>query len=192
MRMDFFCDRIYNYKRDIISWFLDAGIPKGAELNVTEVRSDNYISETADTLGWTDEDYILYTKFFDISIVKDGVEIEPKSPVSVTAELLDVEEEAEALQVVHFDKNGAEEVESQPTDEAAVTFETESFSVYGFGTALRTVMSEKTILSIFRFTAAGVILNLRTDRLCSHPPKRVLSRQKRLSFRAACRPPNCG
>ncbi len=121
----------------------DAGIPNGAELNVTEVRSDNYISETADTLGWTDEDYILYTKFFDISIVKDGVEIEPKSPVSVTAELLDVEEEAEALQVVHFDNNGAEEVESQPTDEAEVTFETESFSVYGFGTALRTVMSEK-------------------------------------------------
>ena len=121
----------------------DAGIPTGSVLNVTEVDDDKYINEAADTLGWTDDDYILYTKFFDISIVKNGEEIEPKSAVTVTAELLDVEENSEALQVVHFDEDGATAVESNTTDEAEVTFKTESFSVFGFGTALRSVMTEK-------------------------------------------------
>ena len=122
----------------------DAGIPNGAELAVTEARPEKYLPETAEALGWSDDDYILYTKFFDITIVKDGVEIEPQSPVTVTAELLDVDEGAETLQVVHFDEDGVTQVESSATDEAEVTFEAESFSVYGFGSVLHRILTEDT------------------------------------------------
>ncbi|MBO4885125.1 MAG: hypothetical protein J5602_07415, partial [Clostridia bacterium] len=68
-----------------------AGIPDGAELAVSEVDASAYLSDTAEALKWADDATVYYAKFLDISIEKDGVTIEPGTPVSVTVTLLDVE-----------------------------------------------------------------------------------------------------
>ena len=121
-----------------------AGIPDGAELIAVPMDADDFIADMAEALGWTDEDMVLYTRLFDITIEKDGEEFEPLTPVTVTAQLQDVEEVPEAMQVVHIDDEGATEVEIGASEGEQYTFETESFSVYGFGSALHTVIEEST------------------------------------------------
>ena len=121
-----------------------AGIPDGAELIAVPMDADDFIADMAEALGWTDEDMVLYTRLFDITIEKDGEEFEPLTPVTVTAQLHDVEEVPEAMQVVHIDDEGATEVEIGASEGEQYTFETESFSVYGFGSALHTVIEEST------------------------------------------------
>lgn len=121
-----------------------AKIPDGSELRVTEVDEKDYIDAAVEAMELTADDYIFYTKFLDITIIKDGVEIEPASAVTVKAELMDVDEGASELQVVHFTEDGAETLESDSTEDAVVTFETEAFSIYGFGNALHPVLNETT------------------------------------------------
>ena len=55
----------------------------------------------AAVLGLGEEDEIYYAKFLDISIVYRGEEVQPKTPVTVTVELLDVTGGAEALGAGH-------------------------------------------------------------------------------------------
>ena len=120
-----------------VAYGAEAGIPEGAQLSVTELDGAEYLNEAARALNWTDADEVFYTRFFDISIVKDGVKVVPGAAVEVTVELMDVSEGAEALQVVHFGKEGAEELASTATAEGVVTFETDSFSAFGFGSILK-------------------------------------------------------
>ena len=122
----------------------EAGIPAGAYLRAWWADPEEYLPGTAETLGWTEDDEVYYAKFFDLSIMFDGKVIEPQAPVFVTAELLDVEEGAKALRVVHFTDDGAEEVKSNITDDAVISFETSGFSVYGFGSVMHTIASETT------------------------------------------------
>ncbi|MBQ5317406.1 MAG: hypothetical protein J6I96_07610 [Oscillospiraceae bacterium] len=122
----------------------EAGIPAGAYLRAWWADPEEYLPGTAETLGWTEDDEVYYAKFFDLSIMFDGKVIEPQAPVFVTAELLDVEEGAKALRVVHFTGDGAEEVKSNITDDAVISFETSGFSVYGFGSVMHTIASETT------------------------------------------------
>ena len=119
-----------------------AGIPADAQLEVKEVPADDYLADAADALGLNGDDCILYSRFFDIAIVKDGAEIEPLTPVTVSAELFDAEESADILKVVHFDEDGASEIENCTKSDDEIRFETQSFSVYGFGSVLHTVFSE--------------------------------------------------
>ena len=120
-----------------------AGIPDGAELVVSEVNEEDYLEETARTLDWTEDDEILYTRFLDISIMYEGEEIEPKTPVEVLIELLDVEDGTEDVQVVHFTDEGAETIDSSSED-TLVSFAADSFSVYGFSSVLKSVAKEET------------------------------------------------
>ena len=131
-----------NTYRITVSYDASARIPDGAELEVREVTGDDYLSETAMTLGWTSDDEIYYTKFLDISIVYNEKEIEPASDVEVTVELLDVEDGADTLEVVHFSDNGvAEKIENEADINGTVTFITRSFSVFGFGSVLRSLVT---------------------------------------------------
>ena len=95
----------------------DAEIPEGAELEVHPVDAADYRADTMIALNWTNEDYIFYTKFLDISIVKDGEKVKPKAPVYVTVRLLD-DRSAEALQVVHLGEDGAEKLTAEATKDA--------------------------------------------------------------------------
>ena len=124
-----------------VTYGSDAMIPGGAELDVKEVSGDSYITDTAAALKLGEGDEIFYTKFLDIAIMADGKEIEPQAPVQVIVELLDVEAGAEALEVVHFGDKGAEKVEAQADAEGRVTFTADSFSVYGFGSILKSLLS---------------------------------------------------
>ena len=117
-----------------------AGIPDGAELDVKEVSGDEYLSAAAAALGLSGDDEFFYSKFLDIAIVYNGAPIVPKAPVTVTVELLDMKDGAEALEVVHFGEQGAEKVDGTVED-GAVTFTTDAFSVFGFGSVLHSLLS---------------------------------------------------
>ena len=111
-----------------------AGIPEGAELNVREILSNstreynNYLSQVEDVLGW-ESGTTSYARFFDITIVKDGKEIQPKdgSIVSVDIRLDDKAYDIEP-QVVHF--GDEPEVLDASTEGKTVSFEAAGFSVY--------------------------------------------------------------
>ena len=131
-----------NTYRITVTYDKKAGIPDGAELDVVEVDADPYLARTASALGWSAEDEVFYAKFLDISIVHNGVKIEPKTPVSVTVELMDVTDGAQALEVVHFAENGtADRVAATADENGVVTFTADSFSVFGFGSILSNLLS---------------------------------------------------
>ncbi|MBQ4185949.1 MAG: InlB B-repeat-containing protein, partial [Clostridiales bacterium] len=111
-----------------------SGIPSDAELMVSEISDDeylNYLTSATEVLGETVHS-VAYGKFFDISLVKDGVSYQPVdgSTVKVKVELLDTEN-VDDVKVVHFEGNQAEEL-SASTKGTTVSFETDGFSVFSF------------------------------------------------------------
>ncbi|MBQ8074682.1 MAG: VWA domain-containing protein, partial [Oscillospiraceae bacterium] len=121
-----------------------AGIPENAELQVTEILQevtedpeatsayDEYLSAAESALEKNQR--VTFARFFDITIVSDGQEIQPAVPVEVKIELADEEldaEKTEEVKAVHFSDNG--EVTSLDTtlEDQTVTFHAEGFSVYG-------------------------------------------------------------
>ncbi len=111
----------------------DAGIPEGAALEVTEVPENayaDYMNSAAEALG-QDIHHVAFGKFFDISIVKNGVEYQPNGKVTVRVELLDAASVSD-VKVVHFgDESDALPVEAT-TYGSTVSFETSGFSVFSF------------------------------------------------------------
>ncbi len=129
-----------------------AGIPEGAVLDVKEVAADDYaayLASSAAALG-ADVHRIAYSRLFDISIVKDGVEYQPNGSVTVKVELLDAGT-VENVRVVHFGDADNATALSAATDGTAVTFKTNGFSIFSFidfsiiprtiGAALNTVIT---------------------------------------------------
>ena len=89
-----------------------AGIPDNADLRIEELAEDEYpdfVDQTADALALDAED-LAYVKLFDIAIIdEDGEEIEPADEVTVTVELLDMDDaEVDDFNVVHFTEPAAE------------------------------------------------------------------------------------
>ena len=117
----------------------DANIPSDAELVVSEVsesseKYNTYLDRAIEVLG-VEADNIAYKKLLNISIVKDGAELTPESPVSVEIRLLDKEDESDktSLNVIHYEGESENPtvVEDTKEEEGTVKFETEGFSVYG-------------------------------------------------------------
>ncbi len=121
-----------------VTYDADAGIPEGAQLQVEEILQEkgssdqqteyeHYVSDAASALD-QEADTVRYARFFDISIVKDGEEVQPAedSLVDVKIELKDAD--SSDLQVVHFGEET--EVLASQTDGGEVSFETAGFSVY--------------------------------------------------------------
>lgn len=122
----------------------EAGIPLDAELKAEEIGEGsiewemycNQAKQAADIELDTPLDFV---RFFDIEIQKEGRKIEPEGTVSVSIALADAPETAEedALKVIHFEENGPVVMESrreagaETAEMAGVSFETDSFSVYG-------------------------------------------------------------
>ncbi|MBQ1333860.1 MAG: hypothetical protein IIY34_00760, partial [Clostridia bacterium] len=125
-----------------------AKIPEGAELAVREIdpESDEYAEysdKAANTLG-SDADSDRYARFFDITIMYDGAEIQPAAPVDVKIELFDIPKTADT-QVVHFgeEESVLESSVEEAKDGSLVAFETDGFSVFGIvGTVI-----EKNVLA---------------------------------------------
>jgi hypothetical protein len=61
-----------------------------------------------------ENDYVLFTKFLDVSLEKDGKIIQPKAPVGITVETNAVKEGAsDALEVAVYDKEATKEWEKK-------------------------------------------------------------------------------
>ncbi|MGN0721818.1 MAG: SpaA isopeptide-forming pilin-related protein, partial [Anaerovoracaceae bacterium] len=116
----------------------DAKIPTGSELLVKEYESDSdeyveYLHKTADELFGTHDDiYFRYARYFDITIMNGGEEIEPSAPVEVK---ISCDDASNNLNVIHFADEGTELIEdvtSENTNNGVeYTFEQSSFSVSG-------------------------------------------------------------
>ena len=113
----------------------EAEIPDGAELKVEEILPETetfaqYLNDSVTELGVKSRT-VSFARFFDIEIQKDGEKIEPKAPVSVKIEMMNLPEETEnaEAQVIHFGEQT--EVLSAEAVGTDVSFETGSFSVYG-------------------------------------------------------------
>ena len=122
-----------------------AGVPEGATLQVTEIRKDTdsenyekYLQEASETLEMN-KMANPEARFFDIKIMDGDQEIEPKAPVSVNISYdqpMEVKE-GEKVDALHFGEKETEvledvEVQTNKNDEVkSVTFDAESFSVYG-------------------------------------------------------------
>ena len=138
----------HNYKISV-TYGKDAGVPKGAKLEVTEILQseeaadeateyETYLEKTREALGM-ESGVFGYARFFDIRIVdENGKKVRMAAPVDVKIELADKEggDESESrMQVVHF-PDGAEKgdvVRSTAGDTKkgqVVAFEAEGFSVY--------------------------------------------------------------
>lgn len=147
-----------------LSYKADAGIPEGAELSVREVIEetssegrgyDEYMAAAENLLEANEK--ITFARFFDITIVKDGEEIQPLSPVDVRVELTDTL--SEDVKALHFEEEKDEDgapvgdvtavlleasvAEGEKLDNA-VDFEADSFSVYG---VVETTVIEKDFLA---------------------------------------------
>gem|GEM_PF-3308120 len=117
----------------------DAGIPEGAELQVSEILPTdqgfvNYLVASMDALG-EQRSSISFARFFDIRIVKDGQVVEPLAPVQVRISYTDALETGDdgTLKVIHFADEGVEVIDQVTLNRSAtaVTYEQSSFSVTG-------------------------------------------------------------
>ena len=114
----------------------EAGIPDGATLQVSEIPVDSTEYESYRNMSEQalDEDRRLtFARFFDITILKDGEEVQPQAAVEVTIEKLEElkDEKTDDVKAVHFvNENSFQMIDATSTEEA-VTFEAEGFSVYG-------------------------------------------------------------
>ena len=122
-----------------------AGIPEGAVLQVTEIRKDEdseaykeYLKEASETLEMNKMANPT-ARFFDIKIMDGEQEIEPKASVSVNIiynQPMEVKE-GEKVEALHFGEKETEvledvEVQTNKNDDVqSVTFDADSFSVYG-------------------------------------------------------------
>ncbi len=124
-----------------VAYGMDAGVPDGAELEVTEILSEegsddyyDYMLKTADALA-TEAAELDCVRFFDISIVKDGEKVIIAAPVDVSIRLLDREGDPKSLngtKVVHFadgEETGSR-IYDVTVEGAEVGFSAEGFSVY--------------------------------------------------------------
>ena len=138
-----------------VTYGREAGIPEGAELEVSEIlpdeqqdeeasEYDQYVSKTQEALGFTTGEFD-YIRLFDIKIVDaNGEKVDIAAPVDVKVELADKaahesEEEAQNTQVVHF-ADGSESGDvvdiaeigqaTNAVDGTMVRFEASGFSVY--------------------------------------------------------------
>ena len=124
-----------------VTYEAEAEIPEGAELKVEEIEkdSDRYKECYEQMLeampeGWDDEGQeIAFARFFDISILADGEELEPETGVTVRIKYADavIEDEQNGF-AVHFPKAGGTEIiDADVSDCKDFTFDQSSFSVTG-------------------------------------------------------------
>ncbi len=140
------------------TFYEDAGLPADARLQVTEIERDTeeyekYCERALDAVSREGSDEVLlrYARFFDITFLVDGEEVEPTGPVSIAIEYEDETElkkteDEEVLNVVHFDREDIEEpqlmdiaTEEENDQVTSISFESYAFSVYGVVTTCTAV-----------------------------------------------------
>lgn len=119
-----------------VSFTAEAKIPKDAVLFVKEINpgSEEYQEYYRQSLQAMEKEEIGFARYFDVTFLLDGKEIEPSAPVDVKivyADKFDLEEDASG-NAVHFSKDGTEVLDAGiNTEENSFTFTQSSFSVVG-------------------------------------------------------------
>ncbi|MCR5214657.1 MAG: hypothetical protein K6E10_09585 [Eubacterium sp.] len=137
----------------------DSGIPEDAVLDVEAFASDSYLDSAKDKLNLSSEDYIYYSRFFDIDILSDGQEISIDGDGLLVVEMLDLEKGMDSLKVVGWENDQIDEIDNdssreifknyenseagQEVEEAIVSFEAGNKEVYGIiGAMYKTLDSQ--------------------------------------------------
>lgn len=111
-----------------VSFTEEAGIPEGAVLDVRELEKDSeeYLAHYYETMKTLSVNELQSARFFDITFLVNGEEIEPAAPVEVSIKCEDVKD----ADVVHFAKEGTEVLDAvnNGTDNS-ISFTQNSFSV---------------------------------------------------------------
>ena len=113
----------------------DTGIPEDCELVVKEIISgsdfNEYYDKTMEVMG---DQNVGYVRFFDISIVKDGVEYEPAEGTTVNVKIQLEDSLGQDVSVVHFADDAepevVEDLNVRNNDGTTITFEADGFSAY--------------------------------------------------------------
>ena len=126
-----------------VSYDQEAQIPEGAVLNAVEILEgtpeyEEYVAEAKAKVASEDADTeevkdVTYARFFDITILYNGEEVQPAKPVQVEIKLQDDKEEETSEEIIynalHFTEEGPETVDAEFGE--GITFEAEGFSVWG-------------------------------------------------------------
>ena len=119
-----------------VSFTSKAQIPEDAVLEVTEIEpgSDAYQEYYRQSLQAMGAEEISFARYFDVTFLVDGEEIEPSAPVDVKicyTDSIEIEEDASGG-AVHFSKDGTEVLNAGVDEEEnSFTFTQGSFSVVG-------------------------------------------------------------
>lgn len=123
-----------------LNYGTEALLPEDADLEVRELikgseEYSDHLYKAAKALD-IDPSFISFSRFFDIQIVKDGENYEPEDTVNVEISLSNAPEQIAELDVVHFKEDetellGSDVYKSDEGGETNVTFDADSFSVYG-------------------------------------------------------------
>ncbi|MGX8705751.1 MAG: hypothetical protein ACSW8J_04140, partial [bacterium] len=121
-----------NTYRIELTYAADAEIPDGARLEVAELTEESYFSQAQSRL--LGDRSVVMGRFFDIKIMNGEEEVQPAAPVMVRVEL--VSDEADDLTdatpcAIHFAENALDVVNVTDTDDDALTFRADGFSVWG-------------------------------------------------------------
>ena len=128
-----------------LSWADTDILPEGTQLEATEIQPETeeyerYYQETTDELVaddmLTENTDIPFAGFFDISLSKDGENIEPNGTVNVTVRYADnLLENVGGIGVVHFKDNDTELIDATAETDAEngteIKYSLNSFSVVG-------------------------------------------------------------
>lgn len=121
-----------------VSYEKEAKIPEGTELSVKEITGEEYDKTCAKAKKALNADELGFARFFDISLIKDGKELEPAAPVDVSITYQDEVKIAagESASAVHFADSGVEvlkaEVDSSKTAGAKTEKETVKGDTFSF------------------------------------------------------------
>lgn len=119
----------------------EAKLPENVELSVQEILPENdayetYFQQTNELLS-EEEQGLVFCRFFDVSFLSDGVEVEPEAPVEVQVSYAETlpQDENVLCNAVHFAEDGVEVLPAEVTTNAegddTFVFSQESFSVVG-------------------------------------------------------------
>ncbi len=119
-----------------VSFTAEAKIPADAVLEVREIarNSEEYLEYYRQSLAAMDVEEMGFARYFDVTFLSNGTEIEPSAPVDVKisyAGSIAIEEDASG-NAVHFSKDGTEVLDAGiDPEEHSFTFTQSSFSVVG-------------------------------------------------------------
>lgn len=117
-----------------VSFTEEAGIPENAVLDVREIEqgTEEYLTYYYESLEKMNVDELKSARYFDITFLVDGQEIEPLDEVDVEIKYADDIDEKGKGKVIHFSQNETEILDAGvDTDNNSISFTQDSFSVDG-------------------------------------------------------------